>query len=456
DNGPTPSKQVRLSTSPLNGGVAVTDKPPTPPSWPPRSPVPERPSLDDISKLSPLEALQMLKTIPEDANMKEDERDEILTRRAAIIARIPQFWKRAIEACEMDYVGLVDEQEKDGMRSLVESERNPDGDKPADRKGKGAKPALKDCNEKGPETTKDLDFVPSGMIEVCGSSSMLRVNSRLFFNAAEKLEVIPKDSKFDDEAPQAWKTWGCNCKPIPLATKKVDSNETLQGCNPNPIATQKVDSWEDCNPDQLAANNVDCCETPQDSNPDPLAANNVGYFETPHGIWLSKHVRHKNRPMRARTIADNAETEYWTKNNGSAATIAKDLKQILKATSTKPVCVIVCEQAAHTEYMAFSTGLSSTRKEAQDYATAKDLPLPPTAGVKKFSFDVLLKLKAQMKPEKDVRLVGCFQNEEEETNTDCWRECYKAVGDVLDGNYVWNRELDNVSRLFNIKAKKEI
>lgn len=51
--------------------------------------------------------------------------------------------------------------------------------------------------------------------------------------------------------------------------------------------------------------------------------------------------------------------------------------------------------------------------------------------------------------------MGAFAWEEYCWHTECLKESYKVVGDILDGNFFWDRNLDSYKRTFNVKGKKE-
>lgn len=71
--------------------------------------------------------------------------------------------------------------------------------------------------------------------------------------------------------------------------------------------------------------------------------------------------------------------------------------------------------------------------------------------MKSMVFNVLSKLGTQK-----VTLVGMLDEEEEVIHTDCLREAYKTVGDLLDGKFFWQRRLDGVSKEVGIGMNKKI
>lgn len=143
------------------------------------------------------------------------------------------------------------------------------------------------------------------------------------------------------------------------------------------------------------------------------------------------------------------EDEFWLNANGSTGTIGEALKLLLTRT-TKPVSVII-GQKSHRKRYGHALTLVILRERTQLCAYAKDsLPIRD-ATLQTYIYDILQQLTIDQ-----VTLVGCLDTEESIVFTDCLKEAYRVVGNILDGTYFWNLRLDSFQRIFDVKGRKEV
>lgn len=56
----------------------------------------------------------------------------------------------------------------------------------------------------------------------------------------------------------------------------------------------------------------------------------------------------------------------------------------------------------------------------------------------------------------EVELVGLLKYEEDCLHTECIRECYKILGNIMDGVYFWRFDLTEYTRKFKVPGTIEI
>lgn len=153
--------------------------------------------------------------------------------------------------------------------------------------------------------------------------------------------------------------------------------------------------------------------------------------------------------MRDATISRNEDKEFWSKNNGCASSIAVEVLLILRRYSNKPVCVMV----GHRQYDEPNVGHCLTvvivPTKTGRRAIIKDCNSIKEARVKTLVYKLLEGLSIHQ-----VHLIGMLQSEEHVLQTECLREAYKVVGDVMDGNYFWNKQLGSSIKTFDAKSFK--
>lgn len=115
----------------------------------------------------------------------------------------------------------------------------------------------------------------------------------------------------------------------------------------------------------------------------------------------------------------------------------------------KPVAIVVGHQQFHKSY-GHALALAIIPGVNENYAYAKDCLTINDANLKSHIYDLCKQLLVR-----DVNLLGAFDWEEFVWHTECLKESYKVVGDILDVNFFWERKIDAFKRTFNVKGKKE-
>lgn len=159
--------------------------------------------------------------------------------------------------------------------------------------------------------------------------------------------------------------------------------------------------------------------------------------------------RYAGQTAKDYAIANNEDKRFWRSENGSVSSIAKAIRMIRGRTS-KAVCVLVGHQIfmktyGHAQALVIRTEADGVRAYVKDC-----LPIGE-ANVKMHVYDLLKELKIR-----EVTLVGSLDTEEYVFYTECLREGYKVIGDILDGRFFWNIKIDAFKKTYDAVAKIEI
>lgn len=151
-----------------------------------------------------------------------------------------------------------------------------------------------------------------------------------------------------------------------------------------------------------------------------------------------------------RTIsATPEENRLWQTVNGSTHMIGKAIRLIMSK-KKQPLCVVVGHRSMRKRY-GHALTLVLVQEGREVLAFVKDSLHIKEATLKTHVYGLLKHV-----PVRKVTLVGCLDSEENITFTDCLREAYRVVADVLDGNYFWELKIDAFKRIYDVKAKKEV
>ncbi len=165
---------------------------------------------------------------------------------------------------------------------------------------------------------------------------------------------------------------------------------------------------------------------------------------------------YKDLGMRTAAINRNKKRQFWAKFNGAASTIARELKILIRNNPNKPICFLAGGQL-YRESIGHAVPVILVPKDGGHLAVVKESLPFDDARVKQIIFDVLgpkgLKFER-------VQLIAELPHEEEIIYSECLRESYKVVGDVLDGKKFWEKDFKEydkpVTRMYKVSSKIEI
>ncbi|CAL8141027.1 unnamed protein product [Orchesella dallaii] len=164
----------------------------------------------------------------------------------------------------------------------------------------------------------------------------------------------------------------------------------------------------------------------------------MGFGEYP------KSLRYADRGMRLGAIPQNS-TSFLSESYVAVTTAAKEVRRLILR-SRKPMLILVGQAMVRSEGCHVQV-VAIQQTERGMRAVVKD-SLPREGAVAK---SLTYKLLQQLYVEK-VDLVHELVEEEDVTYTECLKEAYKIVGDVLDGRAFWN---SNIAVLLITKCKEQ-
>ncbi len=157
---------------------------------------------------------------------------------------------------------------------------------------------------------------------------------------------------------------------------------------------------------------------------------------------------YSTRTSRAKQIWWNDKTEFFQKFNRAASTITKDLKIVMKDNPNKPICFIAGSRMYKEAFGHAQVVILVPKDDGYDAVIKDSLPLKD-ACVKLITNEVLKGLKI-----KRALLIAKLPHERDITYSECLRESYQVIGDVLDGNPFWKNECKGCTRKY--KNGKEV
>lgn len=135
--------------------------------------------------------------------------------------------------------------------------------------------------------------------------------------------------------------------------------------------------------------------------------------------------------------------------NGTASSVARLIRRVMKNIPSLPIVVVVGSKSGGKFGETFTCVPLVIIPTLRGYrAAVKDSNPIQTSTPKRLVCQILSSLKISK-----VQQVALLKKEVFHWKNDCFRECYKVVGNILDGSFFWEGDLTGRVKMFKVTGE---